>query len=219
MKILLVDDHALFLEGLKNLLLSRGIQVLDTASDGFEALAKARALRPDVILMDVQMPRCDGLTATRLIKAEMPETKIVMLTMSDDSDDLFQAIKSGASGYLLKNLDADEFFDLLDGIPRGEAPLSRSLSQMILQELAGKKEGKSDQPAHQLTKRQLEVLQLVAQGLTYKQVGESLFLTERAIKYHMGQILLRLHLENRAQVIAYAARAGLLPPEKTKPTE
>lgn len=171
--------------------------------------------------MDIQMPRCDGLAATRLIKAEMPEIKIVMLTMSDDDDDLFEAIKSGAAGYLLKNLDADEFFDLLAGLARGEAPLSRSLSAKILQELAGialspKMETPSPKPP-ELTERQREVLTLVAQGLTYKQVGEKLFLTERAIKYHMGEILARLHLENRAQVIAYAARAGLLPPDKTIP--
>src|SRR5512139_3663920 len=104
LRVLLVDDHALFLEGLRNLLALKSIEVLGTASDGLEALEKARSLRPDVILMDVQMPRCDGLAATRLIKAELPEIKIVMLTMSEDERDLFEAVKSGASGYLLKKL-------------------------------------------------------------------------------------------------------------------
>src|SRR5512143_569564 len=108
MRVLLVDDHALFLEGVRNLLTARGVTVVDTAADGLEALAKARALSPDIILMDIQMPRCDGLAATRLIKAELPETKIVMLTMSADDEDLFEAIKSGACGYLLKTLDTDE---------------------------------------------------------------------------------------------------------------
>src|SRR5512139_112710 len=106
LRVLLVDDHSLFLEGLRNLLMSEGIQVVGLAKDGLEALAQARRLHPDVILMDIQMPRCDGVSATRLIKAEMPEIKIVMLTMSEDEHDLFEAVKSGASGYLLKRLEA-----------------------------------------------------------------------------------------------------------------
>jgi len=135
-KILLVDDHPLFREGLQNLLSAHGIEVLGTADDGLEALEKARALRPDVILMDVQMPRCDGLAATRLIKAEMPDVKIVMLTVSEEDEDLFEAIKSGASGYLVKSLDADRFFQLLAGLERGEAPLSPGLAARILEEFA-----------------------------------------------------------------------------------
>jgi two-component system NarL family response regulator len=206
MNVLLVDDHALFLEGIQNLLTARGMRVVGTASDGFAALVQARALTPDVILMDIQMPRCDGLTATRLIKAEMPDVKIVMLTMSEDDAHLFEAIKSGASGYLLKNLQADEFFDLLEGLARDEAPLARALSAKILREFANPQT--AGEPKTELTERQREVLTLVAQGSTYKQVGEKLFLTESAIKYHMGEILARLHLQNRAQVIAYAARVG-----------
>lgn len=216
MRILLVDDHALFLEGIKNLLSVRGFDVVDTARDGYQALEQARALHPDAILMDIQMPRCDGLMATRLIKAEMPNIKIVMLTMVDDDEYLFDAIKSGASGYLLKSSSGGEFFDLLDGLMRGEAPLSRGLSAKILHEMArAQDENKSAKSASnaetmELTERQLEVLTLVAQGLTYKQIGERLFVSERAIKYHMGEILARLHLENRSQVIAYAVRTGLV---------
>lgn len=214
MKVLLVDDHPLFLEGLQNLLTARGIEVVGTAGDGLEALEKARVLRPDVILMDVQMPRCDGLAATRLIKAEFPEVKVVMLTVSEEDEDLFEAIKSGASGYLLKSLDAREFFELLSGLERGEAPLSPGLAGKILEEFARSAAGAG--PASEagkvaeLTPRQMEILTLVAQGLTYKEVGEALCLSERTVKYHMGEILNRLHLENRAQVIAYAARMGLV---------
>jgi len=213
-KILLVDDHPLFREGLQNLLSAHGIEVLGTADDGLEALEKARALRPDVILMDVQMPRCDGLAATRLIKAEMPDVKIVMLTVSEEDEDLFEAIKSGASGYLVKSLDADRFFQLLAGLERGEAPLSPGLAARILEEFARSAAGAG--PAAEagkvaeLTPGQIEVLTLVAQGMTYREVGETLHLSERTVKYHMGQILERLHLENRAQVIAYAARMGLV---------
>jgi len=215
MRILLVDDHALFLEGLQNLLKARGLTVVGTARDGLEALAQARALRPDVILMDIRMPRCDGLAATRLIKAELPDVKIVMLTMSEQDDDLFEAIKSGASGYLLKNLDAQEFFELLPALAQGEAPLSRGLAAKILQEFAHPTGRATEQPASgedevELTSRQMQVLSLVAQGLTYKQVGDALGLTERTVKYHMGEILGRLHLKNRAQVIAFAARTGLV---------
>ena len=214
MKVLLVDDHPLFLEGLQNLLAARGIEVVGTAGDGLEALEKARALRPDLILMDVQMPRCDGLAATRLIKAEMPDVQIVMLTVSEQDEDLFEAIKSGASGYLLKSLDADQFFQLLSGLERGEAPLSPGLAARILEEFArsaalaglAAEAGK----VTDLTPGQIEVLTLVAQGMTYREMGEALHLSERTIKYHMGEILKRLHLQNRAEVIAYAVRMGLV---------
>lgn len=212
MRILLVDDHPLFREGLNNLLAAHRIEVVGTASDGLEALEKARALRPDVILMDVQMPRCDGLAATRLIKAEMPEVKIVMLTVSEEDEDLFEAIKSGASGYLLKSLDADQFLELLSELERGEAPLSPGLAARILEEFA--RQPRADPETfgrvQELTRRQMTVLTLVAQGMTYKEVGEALCLSERTVKYHMGEILERLHLESRAQVIAYAARMGLV---------
>jgi DNA-binding NarL/FixJ family response regulator len=216
MKVLLVDDHPLFLEGLQNLLLSRGIEVVGTAGDGLEALEKARALHPDVILMDVQMPRCDGLAATRLIKVEMPEVKIVMLTVCEEDEDLFEAIKSGASGYLLKSLDAREFFELLSGLAQGEAPLSPGLAARILEEFAHQANGIEATPqvgeedTRGLTPRQMGILILVARGLTYKRVGATLCLSERTVKYHMGEILGKLHLENRTQVIAWATRAGLV---------
>jgi len=215
MKVLLADDHPLFLEGFQDLLATRGIEVVGTASDGLEALNKARALRPDVILMDIQMPRCNGMTATRLIKAELPDVKIVMLTVSDEDEDLFEAIKSGASGYLLKGLDVEEFFQLLLGLAQGEAPLSRGLAARILEEFASAHQAGSAGAAMQveeqdkrLTPRQMQVLTLVAQGLTYKEVGATLYLSERTVKYHMREILKRLHLKNRAQVIAHATRMG-----------
>ncbi len=211
MKVLLVDDHPLFLDGLKTLLAIRGIEVVGTARDGLEAVEKARALHPEVILMDIQMPHLDGLAATRLIKAEQPHVKIGMLTMSDSDEDLFEAIKSGACGYLLKTEDTDKFFELLMGLTRGEVPLSPGLASRVLREFArqssvGESLPNEEEKKETLTPRQIEVLTLVAQGLTYKVVGAKLFLSERTIKYHMGEIIERLHLDNRQQVIEYGRR-------------
>jgi DNA-binding NarL/FixJ family response regulator len=215
MRILLVDDHPLFLDGLKNLLTARSVRVVGIAHNGLEALEKARSLKPDVILMDIQMPVCDGLCATRLIMAELPEIKIVMLTMSADDDDLFEAIKSGAYGYLLKTQDTEEFFSQLKELERGEVPLSPGLAARILRQFGRQQAatiGQEQEPVERevLTSRELEVLTLVAQGVTYKEVGSKLSLSERTIKYHMGEIIARLHLENRAQVIEYARRSGLV---------
>ena len=217
MNVLLADDHPLFLDGLKNLLNGRGVHVVGTARDGLDALEKARTLRPDVVLMDIQMPGYDGLAATRLIKAELPEIKIVILTMSNKDDDVFEAIKSGASGYLLKSQDTEDFFAQLMELARGEAPLSPGLAARILEQF-GRQESaaprdKEPSPSGPLTERELQVLTLVAQGLTYKAVGTKLCLTERTIKYHMGEMIARLHLQNRGQIIEYARRTGLLSPK------
>jgi DNA-binding NarL/FixJ family response regulator len=225
MRVLLVDDHRLFLEGLRNLLTSEGIEIVGLACDGLEALAAAQRLRPDVILMDIQMPRCDGVAATRLIKAEMPECKIIMLTMSDNEQDLFEAVKSGASGYLLKRLDAEDFFVYLAELQAGHPPFSPGLAEKILQEFTHPSRrfetrrspaacGATDEQAEvrqetSLSSRQVQILTLVTQGQTYHQVAETIGIAERTVKYHMAEILDRLHLDNRAQVIAYAARMGL----------
>jgi two-component system NarL family response regulator len=218
MKVLLADDHPLFLDGLKNLLNGRGVQVVATARDGLEALEKARCERPEVILMDIQMPRCDGLTAVRLIKAELPEVKIVMLTMSGEDEDLFDAIKSGASGYLLKTQDTEDFFTRLMELSQGEAPLSPGLAARILSFMSEKShstqlnrpsESELKEPeSTPLTDRNMEVLTLVARGLTYKEVAAQLCLSERTVKYHMSEIITRLQLENRTQAVEYARRSG-----------
>ena len=214
MRVLLVDDHPLFLDGLKNLLTNRGIEVVGTACDGLDAMEKARVLKPELILMDIQMPRLNGLAATRLIKTEQPNVKIVILTISEDDEDLFEAIKSGACGYLLKTEETKKFFDLLFGLAQGEVPLSPGLASRVLKEFArqGGVSGSLEQAVKKektLTPRQMEVLTLIAQGLTYKEVGAKLFLTEHTIKYHMGEIIERLQLENRRQVVEYARRMKL----------
>jgi DNA-binding NarL/FixJ family response regulator len=212
MKLLLVDDHALFLQSLEGLLTASGYEVVGTASNGTEALKKTRLLRPDLVLMDIEMPECDGLTATRLIKAEMPQVKIIMLTVSSSDEHLFEAVKSGAMGYLLKSQSAERFLEFIAQVQRGGAALPPELAARLLEEFARQAqhvEQPVGEPPADLTGRQLEVLTLVAQGLTYVQIGEALHLSEPTIRYHMSQILERLHLDNRAQVIAYAARHGL----------
>ena len=214
MKLMLVDDHPLFMEGLQYLLETHGINVAGTACNGKDALSKARKLRPDIILMDIRMPECSGIDALKLIKAEMPEIKIVMLTTSDEDDDLFEAIKCGASGYLLKNINAEKLIDMLSDLENDGVPLSPGLAARLLKEFG--QIGKTDEADGQktldrqaLTERQMEILEMVAKGKTYKEVGEKLALTERTVKYHMGRIIELLHLKNRAQVIDYASQIGL----------
>ncbi len=223
MNVLLVDDHRLLLEGLNNLLAAHGIRVVGMARDGLEAVALTRALKPDVILMDIRMPDGDGLAATRRIMAEMPEAKIVILTTSAEEEDLFEAVKSGARGYLLKSMDAEELVGALDQAQQGIPPFSPGLAAKILREFARRaapavdaptangEESPEARPTTGLTPRQLEVLTLVAQGMPYKEAGAKLGLSARTIKYHMAEIMQKLHLENRAQVLAYAGRVGLSP--------
>ncbi len=216
MRVLLADDHRLLLEGLANLLAAHGIEVVALAHDGVEALALARQLRPDVALLDIRMPGGDGLTASRAIHAALPETRIVILTTSNDDDDLFEAVKSGAYGYLLKSMDAGALIDCLEGVMEGTPPFSPGLADKLLAEFgrlatASRIAGIPPAGPTALTDRQGQVLELVAAGLTYKEVGARLNLSPRTIKYHMGEIMAVLHLEHRAQVLAYAGRAGLAP--------
>ena len=218
MRVLLVDDNRLMLEGLSNLLEANGIQVAGVATDGLQGAAMAHALHPDLILMDIRMPVCDGLEATRRIKARQPETKIVMLTTSAEDDDLFESIKSGATGYLIKNMSGEAFLEALRALEQGTPPFSPGLAEALLQEFArmaaetGEHEDAergAEKDTEPLTQRQLEVLRLVASGLGYKEVGQRLALSERTVRYHMSEVMDRLHLENRSQVIAYAGKLGL----------
>lgn len=217
MKLMLVDDHALFLEGLQYVLETQGIEVAGVAHNAREAKMKAKDLQPDIILMDIKMPEGSGIDALKLIKAEMPQVKIVMLTTSDEDGDLFDAVKYGASGYLLKSTNVKDLVDTLTDLEKGVVSLSPDLAARLLKEYQG--DGANTKSSQKdvtrvkgpdLTKRQVEVLEMVAKGITYKEAGEALGLTERTVKYHMGRIIEQLHLQNRAQVIAYAARLGII---------
>ena len=214
MKVLLADDHALFLEGLRNLLILNGIQVVGTARNGQEAFEKTLELHPDIVLMDVRMPGCDGVTATRMIKAERSQCKIVMLTTSAEEPDLLEAIKSGADGYLLKSLETGPFLTYLRGVERGEAAISRELSGILVKAISHQNETEkattSASVETELTHRQVEILQLVAQGFSNKELAERLSVSDHTIKYHLGEIFQRLHLKNRDQAADYAIRKGLI---------
>lgn len=212
MRVLIADDHALFRDGVASLLKAWGLDVVGQAGDGMKALEVTRALRPDLVLMDIQMPVCNGLEATRLIKAEMPETRIVIVTVSDEDEDLFEAIKSGAEGYVLKNMSGEEFSRVLNDIANGEAPLSKGLAAKLLVEFArmSREPAPKGSDKEQLSDREREVLQEVARGASNKEIAARLFISESTASFHMKSILSKLHVRNRAQAVAHALQTGLV---------
>lgn len=211
MRVLIADDHALFRDGLRSLLEARGVDVVAEAKDGGEAIALARLHRPDIVLMDLMMPVTNGLAATRLISVEMPSVRVVVLTASEDDADLFEAVKSGAQGYLSKNLEGQELFAFLDGVMKDEPALTPALARKVLGEFARNGSGIVKPPVSVLTDREQDVLVLLTEGVTSnKELAERLFISENTVKYHLRHILQKLHVNNRAQVIAYALRHGLV---------
>lgn len=213
-RVLLVDDHALFREGLAGILNAQpDFQVIGEASDGLEAIIKARELAPDLILMDIGMPGIDGLEATRRIKHELPAVTIVMLTVSDDEERLFEAIKNGAQGYLVKSIRAHEMLRLLRGAMQGEAALTPALAGRILEEFRHLSrlvppEGREEFPP--LTPREQEVLRLAAEGKTDKEIAGILQISLHTVKSHMRNILAKLHASNRHEAARYARHQGLV---------
>ncbi len=210
LRIVLADDHLLFRKGVAAVLALRpDYAVVGEASDGREAIEVARAMVPDVILMDLTMPRCSGIEATRIIKAELPQIKILVLTASDTDRDLFGAIKSGADGYLLKNIQPAQLYEMLDGLQRGEAAITGVLAAKILEEFRKQeKSGPQAEGENELTSREKQVLELLAQGLTNKQIAAGLAITENTVRAHVRLILEKLHLQNRIQAAVYAVQQG-----------
>lgn len=207
MKVMLVDDHPLVRNGIASLLNAAGHEVVAEVGSGQEAIEALIDATPDLVLMDIRMPGMSGLEVTRVIKARHPDTKVVMLTVSDDEQDLFEAVKSGAHVYLLKDLEAADFFDALDVIQRGEAVLPTRLAGKLLDEFRSQSVHVGEAPEdHPLSSREQEILALVAQGLTNREVAEKSFVSENTVKFHMKNILDKLHLQNRSQVVAWAAR-------------
>ena len=211
LRILLVDDHALFRRGIASCLARRpDMLVVGEAVDGLDALREVRRLHPDLVIMDISMPRCNGLDALKAIKRERPETRVVMLTVSDDDDDLFSAVKAGAEGYLLKNLDPPDLYSMLEALERGEAPLSPALASRILKEIRDPRVAVAGAAGDEsLSSREVEVLGLVTEGRTNAEIAERLFVTENTVKMHLRHILDKLHLQNRVQAAVYGVRRGL----------
>ncbi len=213
MRVLIADDHALFRDGLKSLLDARGIDVVAEARNGREAVSLARQHNPEIVLMDLTMPEMTGLEATRLISADLPDVKVVVLTASEDDADLFEAIKSGAQGFLPKDIESARLFSMLEGVMRGEPALTPGLARKLLTEFAQPVPAPKEQPPTLLTDREREVLELLVEGVTSnRELADRLFVSENTIKYHLRNILTKLHLQNRAQVISYAVRNKLIEP-------
>lgn len=210
-KVLIADDHKLFRQGLIGLMRAHDdlVEVIGEAATGQEAVQLARHLQPDVILMDIQMPDGGGLAAARVIREEMPGIAVVMLTASELDEHLYEAVRLGAAGYLLKDLDATELFELLVGVSHNEVAMTRAMASRLLKGMAHTED---DKPVTmgELTEREVEVLQLVAKGATNPQIADALFITVNTVKSHIKHILEKLQLENRTQVAAYAVQTGLV---------
>lgn len=212
--ILIADDHALFREGLVALLNAQeDLTVVGEAANGLDALQKARALQPDLVLMDINMPDYDGLDAAIAIKQEMPRVKVMMLTMLSDDEHLFNAVKGGAEGYMLKNVSAREMLEGVRAVFRGEVALSPMLAARIVREFAREPvpaRGMGTQVVEELSAREQEVLRLAAGGARNKEIAAALSISEHTAKAHMRSILDKLHVQSRADAAAYALRKGLL---------
>jgi DNA-binding NarL/FixJ family response regulator len=212
LRILLVDDHLLFRKGLARLLDGQpDFEVVGEARDGLEAVEQTQLLHPDLVLMDIRMPNCDGLEATCRIKAHMPGVRVVMLTVSDTEQDLVTAVRCGADGYLLKDILPETLFQHLRGLTSGEAPISRVMTAKLFRQLAQR-----SQPAAQpaatavLSARECEVLVLVVDGYSNREIAEELGITRNTVKNHLRSILAKLGVRNRAQAAAYAVSHGLV---------
>jgi two-component system NarL family response regulator len=219
MRIVIAEDHALFRDGVASLVGAWGHEVVGSAGTEDDAVAVATAVAPDLVLMDVRMPGGSGLAATARIRAARPETAIVILTVSEDEDDLFEAIKAGAQGYLLKNLEASQLRSMLEAVQRGEAAITpatagRIIDEFVRRERAGGVDAsRRTSDPDRLTERELDVLGHVTRGLRNKEIAAHLGISENTVKYHLRNILEKLHAGSRAELAARAVREGLVPAE------
>jgi NarL family two-component system response regulator LiaR len=215
-RVLIADDHAVVREGLRTLIGTEpGMTVIGEAGDGVEAVEMARAYQPDVILLDMVMPRKDGLEVIREIKGENSDARILILTSFSDDEKVFPAIKSGALGYLLKNASPRTLLSAIRDVHRGEPSMSPAIASKLMLELQRKPElPPTEEP---LTEREVEVLKLVAQGLTNQEIADNLVIGEGTVRTHMSNILSKLHLANRTQAALYALREGLAPLNRPDP--
>ncbi len=214
-RVLVVDDHALFRRGLEFVFAQEAdIEVIGEAGDGEQGVARAAELLPDIVLLDVRMPKGTGIEACAAIKDVAPSAKIIMLTMSDEEADLYDAIKAGATGYLLKEISIDEVADAVRAVYDGQSLISPSMASKLLNEFALMAKSTDDRrnqvPAPRLTERELEVLKLVARGLNNRDIAKELFISENTVKNHIRNILEKLQLHSRMEAVVYAVREKLL---------
>jgi DNA-binding NarL/FixJ family response regulator len=213
-KVLIVDDHTLFRKGLVNVLEQQeGVEVVGEAKDGDEGIELARSTRPDVILMDVQMPGRNGIETTTVIREFLPEARIIMLTVSEEDEDLFSAVKAGARGYLIKNVEPEHLVKAIQLVYKGESVLPHSMASKVLNEfsrIAKKAEEQGKPGVKPLTPREKEILQLLGKGGSNKEIANSLCLSEQTVKIHLKNILKKLHMNNRIQAAIYAYQQGLV---------
>ncbi len=207
-RILIVDDHAIVREGQRALVETEpGMTLVGEATNGEEAIELARILNPDVIFMDLFMPGVDGIEATEAIKAENPQARILVLTSFAEDEKVFRAVKAGASGYLLKDATPDEILTAVRQVYRGEPAMNPTIANKLMREL--QRESNLPPTEEPLTERELDILKLVAQGLSNQEIAEELVISERTVRTHVSNILSKLHLANRTQVALYALREGL----------
>ena len=207
MRIIVVDSHSLFRDGIVSLLLSGGHEIVGQGNNGIEAVKLADTLEPDLILMDMQMPVMAGLAALKSIKAEHPTIKVVMLTVSEDEKDIIDAIRAGADGYLLKQINSTEFFQLLERLERGEPAISSSVAMRLYKHIG---QASSRFKSDVLSERELDVLRLVAAGRSNHAVAERLSVSDNTVKYHLKNIMQKLSVSNRAEAVKIAIQMGLI---------
>lgn len=213
MRILIVDDHSLLRDGIAGILEAAGHEVIGQACDGLQAIEETKRLHPDLVLMDISMPRMDGLEALRHISAECPDVRVVMLTVSDDDETLLASIKAGAKGYLLKDLTTDGFLKTLEGLERGDYAMSPQSAFRLIEGLLDAPRQETE-PQASLTDREIEVLQLAAEGLSNRAIANQLSVSENTVKYYIKKILQKLGVQNRTEAVARAIRLNLIQ-EKT----
>lgn len=214
-RVLIVDDHQVVRQGLRTFLeLLEDIQIVAEAVNGEAAIEMAVRFTPDVILMDLVMPGMDGITATRRIKSLCPDSRVIALTSFTDDDKIFPAIQAGASSYLLKDVSPDELAEAIRAVHRGETRLHPEIMRKLVEQFARQSEGKPSEPAVELTKRECEVVQLVAEGKSNHEIAEALVISERTVKTHISNILGKLGLNDRTQLAVYAIKNGLVDQNK-----
>lgn len=211
-RIVLADDHALFRQGLRSLLEAEpDFRVVGEAGDGREALRHVLEAKPDIVLMDIQMPGLDGVQATQEILREWPQAKVIMLTMYRQDAYVFEAVKAGARGYMLKDADAKDLLEAIRRVNNGEVLLDAELAEQIIQDFKAKRES-VPKPHAKLSEREVQILKLVAQGYTNLEIAGELSLSEKTVRNRLSEIFQKLHLNNRTQAALYALREGLAEP-------